>query len=125
MAVLDGLKAVASVLREADKINEYHQILEAQQSLVDLQDQLNTEKGKTRTLESELAAVRADQENADGIQRRGDVYVLDGQRYCVHCWLVDKRLGPVVGTIKASGSNSRYPALQCTRCKQEIASSRG
>jgi hypothetical protein len=119
MAILDGLKTAAEVLRAADKIPEYQQILEAMVKMMELQGQVETEKERVKELQAELKAIREDQINAKGIVRKGDIYLLNNQAYCVHCWEVEKRLGPLVPRRKASGTRTDS-FYQCTRCKQEL-----
>jgi L-fucose mutarotase/ribose pyranase (RbsD/FucU family) len=119
MGVLDGLKTAADVLRAADKISEYQQILEAMAKMMELQGQVEAEKQRVKELQAELAAIREDQVKADGIVREGDFYNLNGNAYCVFCWEVEKRLGPLVPRHKVvGGRNERF--YQCTRCKQEL-----
>jgi len=121
MSTLDGLKAAAGVLRAADKIPEYQQILDAMEKMTELQSQLSEAKEHIRELETELGAIRADQESAEGIRRDRDLYVLNNRKYCPGCWEIDKRLSPVVSVRNKSGGGH---VLQCCRCKQEFSDSR-
>jgi hypothetical protein len=119
MAVLDGLMTAAEVLRAADKIPEYQQILEAMGKMMELQGQVDAEKQLVKELQAELTPIREDQIRADGIVRAGDFYKLKGNAYCVYCWEVERRLGPLVPRHKiVGGRNERF--YQCTRCKQEL-----
>jgi hypothetical protein len=106
-------------MRAADKIPEYQQILDAMGKMMELQGQIDEEKQRVKTLEVELKAIREDQINADGILREGDFYNLKGNAYCIFCWEVEKRLGPLVPRRKLVGKyTERF--YQCTRCKQEL-----
>ena len=119
MALLDGLKTAADVLRSADKISEYKQILEAMGKIMELQSQVEAEKKLVKELQAELQAIREDNAKANGIIREGDFYNLNGNAYCVFCWEVEKRLGPLVPRHKiVGGRNERF--YQCSRCKQEL-----
>jgi hypothetical protein len=87
--------------------------------MMELQGQVEAEKQRVKELQAELAAIREDQVKADGIVREGDFYNLNGNAYCVFCWEVEKRLGPLVPRHKVvGGRNERF--YQCTRCKQEL-----
>ena len=114
MGTLDGLKAAADVLRAADKIPEYQQILDAMEKMADLRSQLSDAQDRIRSLQTELDAVRADQRSAEGIRRVRDLYVLGDKKYCPGCWEMDKRLAPVVTVRK------QVAIFQCCRCKQEF-----
>jgi hypothetical protein len=87
--------------------------------MMELQGQVEAEKQRVKELQAELAAIREDQVKADGIVREGDFYNLNGNAYCVFCWEVEKRLGPLVPRhTVVGGRNERF--YQCTRCKQEL-----
>jgi hypothetical protein len=113
VAILDGLKAAADTLRTADKIAEYQQILSAMQTIAELQLQVQECRLHESNLAAELEAIKADQLNAAEMQEFYQLFKLNGRYYCPHCWIVDKRLGPVV-FIEAH-------SIQCTRCKQKFA----
>lgn len=115
MGLTDGLMAAASVLRSADKIPEYQQILDAMGKLAELQAQLSAEQERSRGLEKELEAIRSDQKKAEGIKQQGEVYVLDGHPYCPRCWEVDKRLGPIVTRGLAPTTPDRCNAVSANR----------
>jgi len=88
-------------------------------TIADLRTQLSESQDRNRSLEAELEAIRADQKRADGIKKQGDMYMLEGHRYCAACWELHKRLAPVVKVSKfVSGGHSLF--LQCSRCKQEF-----
>jgi ABC-type Fe3+-citrate transport system substrate-binding protein len=119
MITFDGLKSAADILRAADKIPEYFQILDAVGKLTELQAQLEAEKQRVRDLQAELDAIRRDQVKSEGMVRQGDFYLLNHHAYCVFCWEVEKRLGPLVPHSKITSGHS-YRFYQCTRCKQEL-----
>lgn len=115
MGITDGLMTVANTLRAADKISEYKQILDAMERIAELQLELQESRARLVQVQTELDAIKADQMNADQINEFYQLFELKGRYYCRHCWIVDKRLGPVVF---AAGGHGR---LQCTRCKQDFA----
>lgn len=116
MAIVDGLKAAADTLRAADKIPEYLQILSAIEKIAELQAQVQEGRLRESLLASELEAIKADQLNAAEMQEFYQLYKLKGRYYCPHCWIVDKRLGPIVFTVKGGST-----FIQCTRCKQDFS----
>lgn len=119
MGIWDGLQSAAETLRKADKIPEYKEILEAMDRIMELQVANFEATQRISQLERELEAIRCDQLNSVGIERDGNVFRLKGVPYCVHCFIVDKRLGPIVSVTKGSATRT-YTAWQCTRCKQEV-----
>ncbi len=48
MAIFDQLKSIANVLREADKIEQYQQILDVLEKLIEMQNRIFTLKQKTK-----------------------------------------------------------------------------
>jgi len=121
MGITDGLMSAANILRSADKIPEFQQILDAMARLAELQTQLSAEQERNRSLEKELEAIRSDQQSAEGIRRDRDLYVLNDLKYCPGCWQLEKRLGPVVSVRSKTGGGH---VLQCCRCKQEFSAVR-
>ena len=118
---IDGLKGVADFLRKADKIPEYQQILDAMATIGELRLKLADYQDKVRFLEAEIEAIRADQGSAEGIRRVGDFMVLNNEFYCVGCWKLRKRLGPLVNFRLESGRlRSR-----CCLCEQEFPATMG
>jgi hypothetical protein len=82
MGITDGLMSAANVLRAADKIPEFQQILDAMGRMAELQGELSAAQERNRALENELEAIRSDQKKAEGIRRQNDLFVLDGVFYC-------------------------------------------
>lgn len=119
MGIWDGLQAAADTLRKADKIPEYKEILEAMDTIMRLQTANAEATQQIASLKKELEDIRLDQIRAEGIKRSGNVYLLNNVPYCVHCFIVDKRLGPIVSVTIGSPTRT-YTAWQCTRCKQEV-----
>ena len=116
MGITDGLMSAANVLRAADKIPEFQQILDAMGKMAELQAELSAAQERNRALEKELEAIRADQKSAEGIRRDCDLYVLGHEKYCPGCWEMHKRLAPVV-SVRSHG----VMVYQCCRCKQEFS----
>lgn len=81
----DQLKDVAKVLREADKIEQYNMILEAQQQLLDMQAKIRKLEGQKQDLEKKL-------QTRDSLKYRNEAYWSensDGSEdgpFCAPCW---------------------------------------
>ena len=54
MAIFDELKSIAKTLREADKIEQYQQILGIQQKLLEMQEKTTNLGGENRRLKEKL-----------------------------------------------------------------------
>jgi cell shape-determining protein MreC len=54
MGIYDTLKSTASVLREADKIEQYRQILDAMEKLLELQNKLAELEKENKSLKEKL-----------------------------------------------------------------------
>lgn len=90
MAIFEELKSIAGVLKEADKIEQYQQILDAQQELLkmqskiaELEDENKSLKEKLRTKESLIYENHAYWTNKEG-KKEGP--------FCSRCWDKNKDL---------------------------------
>jgi hypothetical protein len=63
MAILDGLKAAADALRQADKIPQFQAVLDAQAQIAELQVFNHEQQLEIRLLREELERVRADHDS--------------------------------------------------------------
>ncbi len=85
MAVFDELKSIAQVLQEANKIEQYRQILEVQNQLLVMQKRL-------MDLEKENSELREKLRIQDEIVFENNVYWLKTKRgskegpFCSRCW---------------------------------------
>lgn len=110
MSILDDLSKAASVLRKADKINEYEIILQAQEKLVDYQKR-NSE------LESQNNILRDKLEIKENLIFEKNAYWINKNQtkegpYCTLCWDDEKKLIRIT-----EGSYIGGWAL-CSKCKK-------
>ena len=54
MAIFDELKSIGKVLREADKIEQYNQILDVQEKLLEMQKRIIELDSENRVLKEQL-----------------------------------------------------------------------
>jgi len=90
MGIFDELKSVGSVLREADKIEQYQLILDVQAKLLDMQK-------KIADLEVENKALKDEINIKKNLVHRAEVYYLiDGDKedgpFCTMCYDTKKLL---------------------------------
>ena len=109
MSIYDQLKDVAKVLREADKIEQFQVILEAQQSLMDMQHKLHS-------LEKENSQLKDKLELKAKMIYKESVYWIKGNNvddgpYCSGCF-DDKS-----GAIRLKPVNDWPGEYTCPICK--------
>ncbi len=106
MSIYDGLKDAAGVLKEAGKIPEYRQILEALEKMLDLQKK-NTELEKEVTDLKEKLRIK----NVLVIKNHAYWYKETGEGpFCTRCW--DSESKPI--HMHPNGNPSFY---SCPNCK--------
>lgn len=110
MAIFDELKSVAGVLQEAGKIEQYRQILDAQQKLLEMQKRISDLEGENKELSEKLKTQESlvFEKNAYWLEKDGGK---DGP-YCSCCWDDDKK------TIRMQPcGNPAY--FDCPKCKNK------
>jgi hypothetical protein len=108
MGVYEGLKDAAAVLREADKISQYQQILDAQKALLDMQKRIEELEVENKELHKQLETKGklVAQDNMYWIEEEGK---RDGP-FCTSCWdSIDK-------LVRLHVSNDSGAAM-CPTCK--------
>jgi hypothetical protein len=103
MGIYETLKSTASVLREADKIEQYRQILDAMEKLLELQNKL-TELGKECKLLKEKLKIK------DDLTVSNNGYWLKSNKdgpFCTRCWDKNKDL------IRLKNENPYYKCPEC------------
>ncbi len=89
MAVFDELKSIASVLREADKIEQFRQILDVQEKLLEMQKRIADLEQENAQLKNKLET----QENL--IFERNSYWIKKGNLsdgpFCSRCWDDEKK----------------------------------
>ena len=90
MAIFDELKSVGKVLQEAGKIEQYKQILDALQKLLEMQKRIEELETENKRLHEEL-------EIKGKLVSEGNVYWLenDGVKdgpFCTCCWDAEHKL---------------------------------
>lgn len=90
MPIIDNLKSIANTLREADKTEEYNQILSAQQKLLDMQDEIQQLTKEKRELEERLKIEDTlEYDNKNDVYRKEDT---ENEVFCPPCWEVRNNL---------------------------------
>lgn len=110
MAIFDELKSVGKVLQEAGKIEQYKQILDALQKLLEMQkriDELETDNKKLHE-EFEVKAKLIPEGNVYWIEESDK---RDGP-FCTCCWDDERRLI----RLHKNGISNR---VSCPKCKTE------
>lgn len=108
MAIFDELKAVGKVLQEAGKIEQYQQILDALQKLLEMQKRIDE-------LETTNKGLRERLEVKESLVAERNMYwsEKDGKRdgpFCTNCWDSEQKLMRLHKSITHSG-------IQCPKCK--------
>lgn len=90
MIAFNELKAVAKVLQEAGKIEQYQQILDAQKELLEMQN-------KIVNLETDNKRLRDEFEIKENLISEGNLYwiIKDGKKdgpFCTCCWDSERKL---------------------------------
>ena len=82
MGIYETLKSTASVLREADKIEQYRQILDAMEKLLEMQNKLAELEKENKLLKEKLKI-------KDDLTVSNDAYWLKSNKdgpFCKGCW---------------------------------------
>jgi len=90
MGIFDTLSSAAEVLRKADKIDEYKQILEAQRQILDMQKHIAELEESNKELSGKL-------EIKETLVTENDAYWINSKDkkdgpFCSRCWDVDRYL---------------------------------
>lgn len=107
MAIFDELKSVASTLREADKIEQYRQILDIQQKLLEMQNHIFDLEKENRELKEAINKKKK-------LIHRAEVYFLiEGTKeegpFCANCYDAQGKLMHMI----AWNADEK----QCPNCK--------
>ena len=91
MNLFEVLKLVAKTLKEADKIEQYKQILEVQEKLLKMQEKMRLQDEEIRTLKEKLKIKEnlVFEKNAYWIKKKDNSK--EGP-YCSACWDQDNKL---------------------------------
>lgn len=104
MGLWSKLKTIFIILRKADKIEEYSQIIETQEALIEMQEKIELLKGENQELKEKLR-------NKETLDFRNGAYWQkesgDGP-FCPLCWDKEKDL------IRLAYTNSSYS--RCPAC---------
>lgn len=108
MAIFDELKSIGKVLREADKIEQYNQILDVQEKLLEMQNRIIELDSENRVLKEQLEtkASLIFEKNAYWIEQEE---VKDGP-FCSCCWDDNKK--PI--RMQPCGNPAFYNCPKCT-----------
>jgi len=109
MSLYDGLKDAATVLKEAQKIEEYKQILEGL-------DELQARQKKIFDLEAEVKDLKDKLKTKENLKyERNSYFTVDNNDgpFCSHCWDAGEKL---VRTHPAG--NPAYHT--CPKCKNTV-----
>lgn len=89
MGAYEALKDAALVLKEAGKIEQYRQILETQEKLLDMQKRISELESENLTLKEQISLTAS-------IEHRNNAYWTAGEKedgpFCTRCWDVTKKL---------------------------------
>lgn len=113
MAIFDELKSVAGVLQEAGKIEQYKQILEVQEKLLEMQKTIIK-------LESDNKELKEKIEVKNNLFFENNAYWLkkeDGSKdgpYCSRCWDVEKN------TVRMKPDANNQYFHRCPQCKEHF-----
>lgn len=104
MNIYDGLKDAAKVLREADKIEQYKEIISAMEKLLELH-------ARVSELEAENAELKKQHITADQLEYQDKAYWLDEDGpFCARCWDVEKTL------VRLRQQNVQKSDFDCDHC---------
>ena len=113
MSVIDGLKTAGKVLQEAGKIEQYQQILDAQQRMLEMQATIADLTEENRILKTQLTT-------RDAMVYENNAYYTnptDDSRdgpFCSHCWDVDGK------TVRLKPSLNNRAFSSCPSCKNQF-----
>ena len=103
MGIYETLKSTASVLREADKIEQYRQILDAMEKLLEMQNKLAELEKENKLLKEKLKI-------KDDLTVSNNAYWLKSNNdgpFCTRCWDKNKEL------IRMTYENPYYRCPEC------------
>ncbi len=86
MSPFDELKSVASVLQEAGKIEQYKQILEILQQLLEMQNKIIALETDNKKLKNKLEI------SAELVYKNNAYWKQDDGPFCIRCWDKNKDL---------------------------------
>jgi Zn finger protein HypA/HybF involved in hydrogenase expression len=114
MPIFDDLKSVANTLREADKIPQYQQILDALEKLIEMQNKIFILETENKDLKESLKIQKSltFENNAYWIN-------LDGKKdgpYCSCCWDDNKK----TIRMQSYGNPAYYSCPKCDNKNVEI-----
>jgi len=108
MGAFENIRGIASVLKEAGKIEEYKQILELLEKMLEMQ-------GKIADLESKNKDLTEKLNFAGKLEFKNNAYWNEkGYMFCSRCWDKEKHLIRILQTYP----NSHY--AECPECKNSI-----
>lgn len=121
MAIFDELKSVANVLREADKIPQYEQILGVQEKLLEMQNRIFELEKENRELKEKI------NKKESLVHRDGTYYQIiedeteDGP-FCTLCYDDGEKLIRMEIDRFAFGVNSNpiYYSKHCPKCNRYL-----
>ena len=113
MAIFDELKSVAKTLREADKIEQYQQILDVQEKLIDIEKRNYELENENRKLKEKLV-----QKETLIFERNAYWTKVDERKdgpFCSRCYDVERNL---VRIKLWDRTTNRYA---CPECKHVVS----
>lgn len=106
MGILDTLKTVGNTLREADKIDQYQQILEVQQLLLDMQEENQNLKKENQELRDKLIQKKKLKFESNSYWNEED------GPFCMNCY---DDAGKMIRLIQWEGDSGKW---MCNICKE-------
>ena len=108
MGILEELKSVGKFLQEAGKIEQYKQILDAQQRLLEMQKHIDELEATNRGLQGKLNVKESlvVEQNMYWHEKEGE---RDGP-FCTNCWDSE-------GKLLRLHKSTTHSGIQCPRCK--------
>lgn len=104
MTIYDGLKDAAKVLREADKIEQYKEILDALEKMMEM-------RARISELETEVLELKKLRATDDQLEYQDKAYWLDEDGpFCSRCWDADKKL------VRLRQQNNQKSDFDCDNC---------
>ncbi len=113
MAIFDELKSIGKTLRQADKIEQYQQILDIQKKLLEMQKKIAELENENKELKEELK-LKEDlifERNAYWIKKESSEK--DGP-FCSVCWDSDRKL------IRLRKGNYAHGWAICPKCDKLV-----